>query len=83
MMTQKKGETMPPIVPVQIEDANIEVMARIVKAASRKYGCDVEIDFSNGFRKVVFTGNEDLKEVIFDKVLSMFEFKEGDASVLY
>jgi len=73
---------MSPAVQVRIEDANLEVMARIVKATAQKYGCDVEIDFNNGTRKAVFTGDEEAKSLIFDKILDMFEFKEGDASVL-
>jgi hypothetical protein len=67
------------MVPIQIEDANLEIMARIVKAASRKYNCDVEIDFSNGVRKVVFTGDEEMKAYIAGEVLDIFESKEGDA----
>jgi len=66
------------MVPIQIEDANLEIMARIVKAASRKYNCDVEIDFSNGVRKVVFTGDEDMKAYIAAEVLDIFEPQEGD-----
>jgi hypothetical protein len=67
------------MVPIQIEDANLEIMARIVKAASRKYNCDVEIDFSNGGRKVVFVGDEEMKPYIAGEVLDIFESKEGDA----
>ncbi len=67
------------MVPIQIEDANLEIMARIVKAASRKYNCDVEIDFRNGVRKVIFTGDEEMKAYIAGEVLDIFESKEGDA----
>ena len=67
------------MVRIQFEDTNLEVMARIVKAASRKYNCDVEIDFSNGARKVVFTGDEEMKAYISGEVLDIFESKEGDA----
>ena len=67
------------MVPIQIEDANLEIMARIVKAASHKYNCDVEIDFSNGIRKVVFTGAEEMKDYIAAEILDIFESKEGDA----
>ena len=70
------------MVPIQIEDANLEIMARIVKAASRKYNCNVEIDFSNGVRKVVFTGDEEMKAYIAGEVLDIFESKEGDACIL-
>lgn len=67
------------MVPIQIEDANLEIMARIVKAASRKYNCDVEIDFSNGIRKVVFTGDEEMKAYIAEEILDIFEPREQDA----
>jgi hypothetical protein len=67
------------MVRIQFEDTNLEVMARIVKAASRKYNCDVEIDFSNGIRKVVFIGDEEMKPYIAGEVLDIFESKEGDA----
>jgi hypothetical protein len=67
------------MVPIQIEDANLEIMARIVKAASHKYNCDVEIDFSNGVRKVVFTGDEEMKAYIAEEILDIFESKERDA----
>ena len=43
---QKKKIMHKNIVPIHIEDANQEIMARIVKVASHKYNCDVEIDFS-------------------------------------
>jgi hypothetical protein len=67
------------MVPIQIEDANLEIMARIVKAASRKYNCDVEIDFRNGARKVVFKGDEEMKGYIAGEVMDIFESREGDA----
>ena len=66
------------MVRIQFEYTNLEVMARIVKAASRKYNCDVEIDFSNGVRKVVFTGDEEMKAYIAGEVLDILESKEGD-----
>ena len=61
------------MVPIQFEDANFEIMARIVKAASHKYHCDVEIDFSNGVRKAVFMGDEEMKPHIVGEVLEIFE----------
>ena len=67
------------MVPIQFEDTNLEIMARIVKAASRKYNCDVEIDFSNGIRKVVFKGDEEMKAYITEEILDIFESKEQDA----
>ena len=69
------------MVPIQFEDANFEIMARIIKAASHKYNCDVEIDFSNGVRKAVFTGDEDMKPHIVGEVLDIFGSKGGDMCV--
>ena len=66
------------MVPIQFEDANFEIMARIVKAASHKYNCDVEIDFSNGVRKAVFMGDEEMKPHIVGEVLDIFESKWGN-----
>jgi hypothetical protein len=60
-------------VPIQFEDANFEIIARIVKAASHKYNCDVEIDFSNGVRKAVFMGDEEMRPHIVGEVLDIFE----------
>jgi hypothetical protein len=42
------------IIPVKIEETNMEVLARIVKATSRKFDCSMSIDFQNGNRKVQF-----------------------------
>lgn len=67
------------MIPIQFEDANLEIMARIVKAASHKYNCNVEIDFSNGVRKAVFTGDEEMKAYIAEEILDIFEPREEDA----
>ena len=69
------------MVPIQFEDANFEIMARIVKAASHKYNCDVEIDFSNGAQKADFKCDEEMKPYIVGEVLEIFESKEGDSAV--
>jgi hypothetical protein len=66
------------IIPIHHEDTNIEIMARIVKAASHKYNCDVEIDFGGGQRKVIFTGDDEMKPYIAEEVLDIFESKEGE-----
>ncbi len=75
----KGGNMHSNMVPIQFEDTNLEIMARIVKAASHKYNCDVEIDFSNGVRKVVFMGDEEMKAYITEEILDIFESKEQDA----
>jgi hypothetical protein len=64
------------MIPVKIEDTNIEVLARIVKAASRKYDCSMDIDFQNGNRKVEFIGDETFKPFIAEEVECIFEKKE-------
>jgi len=60
------------MIPIKIEDANIEILARIAKAASRKFNCSLEIDFNNGNRKVEFVGDEFYKPLIADEVLDIF-----------
>ncbi len=60
------------MIPIKFEDANLEIMARIVKAASHKYNCNVEIDFSNGLKKAVFVGDEEMKPYIAEEVMDIF-----------
>ncbi len=45
-------------IPINIENANSEIWARIIKAEARKYDFNVNIDFSNGNRKVEFVGDQ-------------------------
>ena len=66
------------MIPVKIEDTNIEVLARIVKAASRKYDCSMDIDFQNGNRKVDFIGDETYKPFIAEEVECIFAKNEKD-----
>jgi len=66
------------MVPIQFEDANMEIIARIAKATSRKYNCDMEIDFSNGVRKVVFSGDEAMRVHIAGEVLEIFAANTAD-----
>jgi hypothetical protein len=63
---------MPDMIPVKIEDTNIEVLAMIVKAASLKYDCSMDIDFQNGKRKAEFIGDEIFKPFIAEEVESIF-----------
>jgi len=70
------------MVPIQFEDANLEIIARIAKATSRKYNCDMEIDFSNGFRRVVFMGDEEMKTHIAGEVLDIFNSGKAEVSSL-
>ena len=62
-------------IPVKFEDTNIEVLAMIVKAASRKYECSMDIDFQNGNRKAEFIGDEIFKPFIVDEIESIFAKK--------
>jgi len=43
------------------KQTNAEILARIMKAACRKYDCSMKIDFANGNRTVEFVGSEDNK----------------------
>ena len=65
------------IIPVKIEETNMEVLARIVKATSRKFDCSMNIDFQNGNRKVQFIGDEILKPLIEEDVEFIFTKKEN------
>ena len=66
---------MTDMIPVKIEDTNIEVLAMIVKAASRKYDCSMDIDFQNGNRKAEFIGDEIFKPLIAEEVECIFAKK--------
>jgi hypothetical protein len=65
------------IIPVKIEETNMEVLAKIVKATSRKFDCSMSIDFQNGNRKVQFIGDEIFKPFIAEEVECIFEKKEN------
>jgi hypothetical protein len=67
---------MPNMIPIKIEDTNIEILARIAKAASHKFNCSMDIDFNNGNRKVEFIGDEFYKPLIADEVLDIFTTNE-------
>ena len=60
------------MITIKIEDANIEVLARIAKAASHKFDCSMNIDFKNGNRVVEFIGDEFYKPLVADEVLDIF-----------
>jgi hypothetical protein len=63
------------IIHIATEDTNAEVLARIVKAASRKYDCSMEIDFSKDNRILKFIGDQDLKTHIAEEVSNIFSRK--------
>ncbi len=56
---------------VNVENTTYEVIARIMKAASHKYNCDIEIDFSCGKRKINFVGDSSMKPHIAVEVMEM------------
>ena len=58
---------------INTEETNTEVLARIVKAVSKKYNCSVEIDFQNGKRTIEFVGDEDTKSRIAREVHDIFD----------
>ena len=60
------------MITIKIEDTNVEVMAMIVKAASLKYDCSMDIDFQNGNRKAEFIGDDIFKPFIAEEVESIF-----------
>lgn len=64
-------------IPIRFEDTNIEILARIVKAASRKFDCSMNIDFNNGNRKAEFVGDEIYKALIADEVQDIFDNNEA------
>jgi len=68
-------------IPVQIEETNKEVLARIIKATAQKYNCNLVIDFSNGNRKVEFTGDEACKPLIVEELQNILKY-DKDANSL-
>ena len=63
-------------IPLNIKDTNLEILARIAKATSRKYGCNIEIDFQNGHQIVKFEGDESCKPHISEEIEKLFKNSE-------
>jgi hypothetical protein len=63
-------------IPIRLEDTNMEVLARIAKAASRKFDCSVKIDFNNGNRQIEFIGDDFYKPLILEEVKEIFSKDE-------
>jgi hypothetical protein len=59
------------------EDTHAEVLAKILKATSRKYDCNMKIDFRDGNRIVQFVGDEALKPFIAEEVEGIFLRSKG------
>ena len=72
---------MPNKIPVQIENTNQEVLARIIKATAKKYNCNLVIDFSNGNRTVEFTGDEACKPLIVAKLKDILKYDQDTDSL--
>ena len=51
-------------IPIANEETNIEILARIAKATSKKWGCTMHIDFYNGNRTVIFSGDPEYRSCI-------------------
>ncbi|MGD9330055.1 MAG: hypothetical protein PVJ53_02020 [Desulfobacterales bacterium] len=60
-------------VKINCEETNLEILARIAKAAARKYDCSLTIDFQNGERRIEFIGSSKCKAQIADTVENYFK----------
>jgi hypothetical protein len=59
-------------IKVTLEDTNAEVLARIAKAAAKKFNCSLTIDFHDGNRTIEFVGDESCKPAIAREVENIF-----------
>lgn len=59
-------------IKVTLEDTNAEVLARIAKAAAKKFNCSLNIDFSDGNRTIEFVGDESCKPAIARELENIF-----------
>ena len=60
------------IIPINQEETNLEILARIAKAAARKFDCSLDIDFSEGNRHIEFIGDENNKNLIAAEIEHIF-----------
>ncbi len=60
------------IIPINQEETNLEVLARIAKATARKFDCSLDIDFSDGNRHIEFIGDETSKNLIAAEIEHIF-----------
>ena len=65
-------------VKITREETNLEILARIAKAAARKYDCTLTIDFHNGNRRIAFAGDSAAKQKIADTVEGYFKDSSED-----
>jgi hypothetical protein len=59
-------------IPLNIEDTSVEIFARIVKSEANKYGCDVEVDFSDENRDFFFKDEDECNSHIVADVRDIF-----------
>ncbi len=59
-------------IPINHEETSIEILARIAKAAARKFDCSLHIDFSGGNRRIEFIGDETNKALIAAEIEYLF-----------
>lgn len=67
-------------VKITREETNLEVLARIAKAAARKYDCTLNIDFRNGKRRIAFCGDGAAKRKIAATVKGYFREASGEGA---
>ena len=65
-------------IPIKVKDTNLEILARIAKATSRKYGCNIEIDFQNGHEIIKFEGDATFKPHISEEIRKLFKSNESE-----
>jgi hypothetical protein len=63
---------MKDVIPIRFQDTNKEVLARIVKAASKKFNCTMKIDFEDGRRTAEFVGDDAYRPLIAEEVEGIF-----------
>ena len=64
-------------IPINHEETNLEVLARIAKAAARKFDCSLHIDFNDGNRCIEFIGDETNKALIAAEVEYLFNAEDN------
>ncbi len=60
-------------IPINHEETNLEILARIAKVAARKFDCSLHIDFSDGNRQIEFVGDETNKALIAAEMEYLFD----------
>lgn len=59
-------------IPINHEETNLEILARIARVAARKFDCSLVIDFTNGNRRIEFVGDENNKKLIAAEIEYLF-----------